>query len=303
MYPYSPDISSFYKVSDLTDEQVAELLDESILIVPAVSAGNVPQLAADLLLHSLGLRLVGRLSDLYVYPFAGPRDTPDGAATVNGGGISTAVEVFAGSGLTVVQVRSPPLPGQRRRFVEETLLPFVRNFRFAETLAIASSNAALRESLQGPRYQLLTPPVGIKKDTKAAADAAGLGSGNGSNDGDATTAALSARLAKLSLALDTPPEPAPASLEGLPESGIALDLLTAVAAAGGKICAPLIYVYEGDNFGDAHEFADRVAAAAGIDIAATKAALPTPGRWTQPVSWQWVYGKSVPVGLEEGLYS
>ncbi|KAF5100672.1 hypothetical protein D0Z00_001184 [Geotrichum galactomycetum] len=289
-------MSSLYKVSDLTDEQVAGLLNDSILIVPAVSAGNVPQLAADLLLHSLGLRLVGRLSDLYVYPFAGPRDTSVSAAS---GGISTAVEVFAGSGLTVVQVRSPPLPGQRRRFVDETLLPFVRSFRFAETLAIASSNAALRESLQGPRYQLLTPPVARNNDTRAAT-AAGSGS---SDDGDVTTAALSARLAKLSLALDTPPKPAPPSLAGLPESGIALDLLTAVAAAGGKICAPLIYVYEGDNFGDAHEFADRVAAAAGVDVTAIKTALPTPGRWTQPVSWQWVYGKSVPVGLEEGLYS
>jgi hypothetical protein len=289
-------MSSFYKVFDLTKEQVAGLLNDSILIVPAVSAGNVPQLAADLLLHSLGLRLVGRLSDLYVYPFAGPRDTPVTGAS---GGISTAVEVFAGSGLTIVQVRSPPLPGQRRHFVDETLMPFVRSFRFAETLVIASSNAALRESLQGPRYQLLTPPVAHNNDNRI-----GTSEGSGSsNDGDVTTAALSARLAKLSLALDTPPEPAPASLAGLPESGIALDLLTAVAAAGGKICAPLIYVYEGDNFGDAHEFADRVAAAAGVDVAATKAALPTPDRWTQPVSWKWVYGKSVPVGLEEGLYS
>lgn len=292
-------MSTFYKVPDLSDQEVAALLNDSILIIPAVSAGNVPQLAADLLLHSLGLRLVGRLSDLYTYPFAGPRDSSVNAPEASRVGISTTIEVFSGSGLTIVQVRSPPLPGQRRRFVTETLLPFVSSFRFAETLAIASSNAALRESLHGSRYQLLTPRV----ISTASSGAAGDGSGNDSSDLDAAAAALSSRLAKLSLALDTPLAQAPASLEGLPESGIALDLLTAVASEGGKICTPLIYVYEGDNFGDAHEFADHVAAVAGLDVAATKATLPEPGRWTQPVSWQWVYGKSVPIGIEEGLYS
>lgn len=176
--------------------------------------------------------------------------------------------------MTIVQVRSPTLPGFRRKFVSDTLIPFIKQFEFSETIALGSSNAALRESMQAPRFQLLHPPQ--------------------------TT--LSERLSKLSL--DTPLSAAPLNLSHLPESGITLDLLEEISLLPvGKVCAPVLFVYEGDNFGDAHEFADKVATVLGLDVKSSKANLPTKGQWTQPVSWQWVYGKSVPVGLEEGLYS
>ena len=158
--------------------------------------------------------------------------------------------------------------------MSETLIPFITQFNFSETIALGSSNAALRESVQSPRFQLLHPPQGT----------------------------LSERLSKLSL--DTPLSAAPVSLSHLPESGIVLDLMEEISALPvGKVCAPVLFVYEGDNFGDAHEFTDKVASVLGLDSEAVKANLPTKGQWTQPVSWQWVYGKSIPVGLEEGLYS
>lgn len=182
--------------------------------------------------------------------------------------------VFHANGITVVQVRSPTLPGFRRKFVKETLIPFITQFNFSETIALASSNAALRESVQSPRFILMHPPRG----------------------------SLSERLSKMSL--DTPLAEAPPSLSQLPESGIVLDLLQEISALPvGKVCAPVLFVYEGDNFGDAHEFADRAASLLGLDSEAVKAKLPIKGQWLQPVSWQWVYGKSIPIGLEEGLYS
>lgn len=261
----------FIPVPSIPIDEITSSLTNSILVIPAVSAGNVPQLTADLLIYSLGLKLVGRLSDEYLYPFAGPRDAPAGVETT---GISTAIEVFYGNGITVVQVRSPTLPGFRRKFVTATLIPFITQFDFAETVALASSNAALKESVQTPRFILMHSPQG----------------------------SLSERLAKISLA--APTAEAPPSLEYLPESGIVLDLLEEISALPvGKICAPVLFVYEGDNFGDAHEFADQVASVLGLDGEAIKAKLPTAGQWTQPVSWQWVYGKSIPIGLEEGLYS
>lgn len=264
-------MSPFKPVATLSLDEITKLLTDSILVIPTVSAGNVPQLTTDLLVYSLGLQLVGRLSDEFVYPFAGPRDAPAGVKT---SGISTAVEVFSGNGITFIQVRSPTLPGFRRKFVTATLIPFINQFKFAETIAIASSNAALRESVNSPRFILMHPPQ----------------------------TSLSDRLAKISL--DAPMAEAPPSLDYLPESGIVLDLLEEITSLPiGQVCAPVLFVYEGDNFGDAHEFADQVASVLGIDSNAIKASLPTPGEWTQPVSWQRVYGKSIPVGLEEGLYS
>lgn len=81
--------SPFMPVPGIAAEDISKDLNNSILVIPAVSAGNVPQLTSDLLIYSLGLKLVGRLSDQYLYPFAGPRDAPEGVAT---SGISTPVE-------------------------------------------------------------------------------------------------------------------------------------------------------------------------------------------------------------------
>lgn len=85
---------------------------------------------------------------------------------------------------------------------------------------------------------------------------------------------------------------APLSPVELPESGFTLDALVEIAALQGpsisgqststgkptlaKVCAAVIYVYEGDNFYDAHEFADRLAAVCGLDVSAVKSALPQP---------------------------
>lgn len=82
-------MSNFSPVPELTVADIESTLKDSILIVPAVSAGNVPQLTADLLIYTLGLKLVGRLDDTYVYPFIGPRDGPEGSDL---SGISTALE-------------------------------------------------------------------------------------------------------------------------------------------------------------------------------------------------------------------
>lgn len=81
--------SPFIPVSGISASEIVKLLHDSILTVPTVSAGNVPQLTTDLLIYSLGLKLVGRLSEQYLYPFAGPRDAPEGVST---SGISTPVE-------------------------------------------------------------------------------------------------------------------------------------------------------------------------------------------------------------------
>ncbi|VVT58010.1 uncharacterized protein SAPINGB_P005992 [Magnusiomyces paraingens] len=308
----------FYPALGKSLEDVQKTLNGSILVVPTVSVANVPQLAIDLLIHSLGLTLVGRLSDKYLYPFAGPRDAPSlpTPTTPISSGISTAIEVYNSPklNLTVIQLRAPPLPNCRRAFVRSTLAPFVSQFKFSETIVAGSSNAALSEAVPPPRFKL------FHKKSGPSADLAGVDS-------------LSSRLAGLSIGKDLAGEmasEAPLSPVELPESGFTLDALVEIAALQGpsisgqststgkptlaKVCAAVIYVYEGDNFYDAHEFADRLAAVCGLDVSAVKSALPQPPKkrhatgeeppkWVEPLSWQGVYGKEIPIGLEEGLYS
>lgn len=148
------------------------------------------------------------------------------------------------------------------QFVESTLLPFINTYKFSETLVLGSSNAALRESVTSPRYLLLSAPTG----------------------------SLSERLAQLSLDTSEPPPDA----YYLPESGITLDLFAKVSEQKGKICAPVYFAYEGDNFEDAFKFATEVIKVLGKDEIT---------EWIKPVSWDRVYGKGIPLGLEEGLYS
>lgn len=57
---------------------------------PIVSLANVSQLASDLVLHSLQMQLVGRLTSRYHIPVVSPRDYVEGQEVP--AGLSTPVE-------------------------------------------------------------------------------------------------------------------------------------------------------------------------------------------------------------------
>lgn len=304
----------FFPVFGSSLEDVKTQISNSILIVPAVSVGNVPQLAVDLLIYSLDMKLVGRLNEEFVYPFSGPRDSPsillsDSSNSSKHTGISTAIEVFNSKslGITVVQVRSPTLPNCRRKFVQNTLVPFIKLFNFSETVIAGSSNAALSEVIPAPRYKVFYQES--SSDNNAVASQSPFQS-------------LSKRLSELSLSggeISSSLSKAPTPASKLPESGIVLDALQGIATSSEKACAAVLYVYEGDNFIDAHELADNIVSLVGLNINEIKKKLPTPktknqnsasavgisnsGKWIEPLSWNGVYGKEIPIGLEEGLYS
>lgn len=61
----------------------------STLIIPSVSIGNVPQLAIDLLVHTLHIPLVGYLTSPYLVPCAGTRE---GCSAFGEGGIACPLE-------------------------------------------------------------------------------------------------------------------------------------------------------------------------------------------------------------------
>lgn len=285
----------FYPVAGLSAKEVTDLVSDTILIVPSVSVANVPQLAIDLLICTLDLQLVCRLPEDYVYPFAGPRDLPATGSTKNpkDSGITTALEVFTSKthGISVIQVRSPTLPGCRNRFILNTLLPFIKASNFSEVIIAGSTNSALSEIIPPPKYKLF-----YENHT------------NGDLNEQEQEAvkkydSLSTRLSNLSIASDKfPTSEAPNNPDKLPESGIVLEALTAIAKAGLKVVAAVIYVFEGDNLLDAKDLADELAALVELDVKAAKDDKQKL-QWIEPISWSYVYGKEIPIGLEEGLYS
>ncbi|WFC93578.1 hypothetical protein MBRA1_000199 [Malassezia brasiliensis] len=112
------------------------------LVLPVVSVGSVPQLAVDLLIHAPELQCarVASLDGAECVPFVAPSE--DGSATA---GVYTALDVYQapGSGLVIVQQRSPVLKSHKTHFAQR-LKAWIEQAGFAEVLILASMDAAFR---------------------------------------------------------------------------------------------------------------------------------------------------------------
>lgn len=200
------------------------------IVLPTVSTGNVPQLALDLLIYTYGFKLVKSLGDEYLYPFVGPLD---GLELPLGQGLTTACQLFQLDNIALIQLRSPPLPGRKLKFIEG-----IKSQIDGKVLIAGSANAGMQlENLDRLRIAQYT------KDT-------------------------------------IPPV--------LPESGYAVDAVKALDAE-----AIVLFTYEGDNIGNAKELAVVLAQKLGLPSKPLK----------QPLSWTRVYGKDIPLGVEQGLYT
>ena len=242
-------------------------LTNSTLVIPAVSAGNIPQLTVDLLIHTYKAKFIGRLDDKYLYPFAGPRDEYENEQS--GTRISTPLEIYyvetQDQRLTILQMRSPTLPGLKLRFVQETLIPFINQNEFSQIIMIGSSNAGLMMKQNGSQSQKFSR-IQLYSDS------------------------VENQLAGLKLASENNIRPIP---DTLAESGIVKDVLKQCKSPTCLCCGIVMFAYEGDNFSDAEELCDYVIGILTIEK----------HEWIRPKSWKRVYGREVPVGLEQGLYS
>lgn len=235
-----------------------------LVIIPAISAGNIPQLAVDLLIHTLGAQRVGVLDDKYLYPFAGARDYVDKDIKSSDSctGITRAAEIYEKDNITLVQLRSPPIPGMQWQFVQNTLFPYLNAQGFTDIIIATSSNAGLVE-------QHLIPADRLKLYSNSEI--------------------LCHRLASLSVS------PPGTQQFPLAESGYTKDILRhAHELSADNVSALVMFSYEGDNFEDARTMASELVKAAGLTV---------PSVWITPKSWQGVYGRTIPSGLEQGLYS
>ncbi|EGW32966.1 uncharacterized protein SPAPADRAFT_60298 [Spathaspora passalidarum NRRL Y-27907] len=260
-------MSSFISIAEGTQPD----LSSTTLIIPSISIGNIPQLAIDLLIHTFSFAKVGSLDDLYVYPFASPVDYSKTPVP----GISRAIEVYhcPELQLTLVQQRSPILPSYTDVFVKETILPFIKAFKFARVVVLDSSDAGLVEHVHAGGIEVYTTEVLLSKS-----------------------------LESLKLSHETQELQELEAQEQQKHSNYVRSLLKAFnlpridknVEVNVDFMVLVSFVYEGDNFYDAEKLADKLGEVL---------RLKKVDRWTRPVSWFGAYGdKPVPDAVEEGLF-
>ncbi|ODN76005.1 hypothetical protein L202_05965 [Cryptococcus amylolentus CBS 6039] len=231
------------------------------LIIPAVSLGNVPQLTADLLISTLGLKRVGFLGNGdTVAPFAGVGE--------NGEVATGGLEVYGqeGSELYVVQQRSPTLKTKKDEHVS-VISEFAQGNEFGFVLVVTSLDSAHQDDVQLlTPYQHILPPTIVSSVPPIIQRIKNL--------------------PPLSLAISQPsfgPRSTSRYPPFLPAAGLTRRLLSAFSEDQKKIShgAVTAWCVEGDNRGDARGLAGIVLGVLGIandvDI-------------REPASWEGLFG-------------
>lgn len=239
--------------------------DGATVIIPAISLGNVPQLAVDLLIHTLDCKLVQQLDDFYLYPFISPVDYPVKANVSPKPGVLKPLEVYwdQKTKTAIIQQRSPVIGQFMDRFVDEVVLPFINPF--SRVFVLDLSDAGLFE--KNKQIDLIH-----SDDLSQLVGSLSLSDEGLPQHGESPLSDFTKSLQRATVS-DTKPSGTLASFD-----------------------VYLSYVYEGDNLGDAADLAKRVCGdVLHVDILSTE--------FITPVSWQGVYGsRPMSNAMEDGLY-
>ncbi|KAL0956350.1 hypothetical protein HGRIS_002500 [Hohenbuehelia grisea] len=226
------------------------------IIIPVVSCANVGQLAVDLLISSLELRVVGVFNARYFIPVVGRREDSEE-------GITTPFELYGRDGvdIVVIQQRSPAL--KKLAFIE-ALLDFVRSSGFAAALFLAGVDLSNRTDSQMmmPTYYVHPP-----------------------NAPPLANSPLSS-LSQLPLQTYTSPVfqhphgvPDDAPIPFIPGGGLTRRILSSLPSGWPIPTAALLhFVFEGDNRADAQLLAAVASKVAKLDGQIQQ--------WKQPTSWK-----------------
>ncbi|CAO3686185.1 unnamed protein product [Rhizopus stolonifer] len=125
-------------------------LKRSTLILPMVSIGNVPQLTADLFIHTFGLERVGFLDTDTVIPVSSSRE--DNQQT----GSTVPIEVYQTQcrQWTCIQQRSPTMKGKRHGYVED-LVQFASEFDRVILMTSMDASSRLDSQINSVPFRVL----------------------------------------------------------------------------------------------------------------------------------------------------
>lgn len=134
---------------------------EFSLILPAVSVGNVGQLAVDLLISTLALPQVGYIYTECFVPMTGSNPyagTADDAVELS---INAEVYSLSEKKLAVLQIRSPVLQNKSKEF-RHMILSWIKQSGFSKVVLLSSSHAYQcddQQLLGTPLRYLMTPDL------------------------------------------------------------------------------------------------------------------------------------------------
>lgn len=142
------------------------------LILPLVSTGNVPQLATDLILHSLSseFEFVKTLDSSFLHPFVGPLDYSlhEGEPILYRKShptmkYSSALELFVNDkmDLYVIQQRTPIIQGYLNNFITDVIVPLINELKVTN-VTIMDSYGSLDENVIARNIK---PPSGVMIDS------------------------------------------------------------------------------------------------------------------------------------------
>lgn len=260
--------------------------DSSTLILPALSIGNVGQLAVDLLVCSTKGERIGYLDDPNVLPCIGN----DAYVGTSLGELALSLEAYGSSTnkLTLVQQRSPVVKG--------TMVEFAKNLAdFAA--ASGKKHIVVLSSLDFGRWRTIDTSSGLQIYYLSNANVDGT-------DGECD------RLGFKRLQDYDPAQRGWSHLSSLAEKNAELDddmpfeddevededyfsslpfaaLFTCFKAKGLKVTCLLCYCSEGDNIPEAFQLAEGACKLLGLNPDNLDG---NGGKWIIPHSWQSVYG-------------
>jgi hypothetical protein len=254
------------------------------LIVPAVTVGNVGQLAVDLLLTIPSATHIGRLhaSDLL------PVVCPAPAAPAHRTALVSALELYALSPtLLLLQQRSPPAPARAPAYAA-ALASWARAVGCDRIVVLASANAAGRRDAQLLSSLTLSPtarvryaattaaraPGGLAADARSRCNFAPMEGVMRTDDEDAGwSPGASGDDTKVEADVVDGKGKVPAFLPTIRRGAFVRSMLELCESANAdskdvpaELIALLLFVHEGDNSDDACVMASAVAHLLGIDV-------------------------------------
>uniref|UniRef100_A0A8W7PNE0 Proteasome assembly chaperone 2 n=1 Tax=Anopheles coluzzii TaxID=1518534 RepID=A0A8W7PNE0_ANOCL len=154
-------------------------------IVPSVSVGNVPQLAADAVIETLQLEPIGLLWSPALVPIVG---APAFEHTGGSDAITTTAELYVSQEkkLLVLQLRAPLVGPLRQTFLDE-LGDFVRDQKFSHAILLSSCFSHEKFDIRtGPfryvaneQYEAQSPDAAHLKDDRWTKHSGGVIHGGG----------------------------------------------------------------------------------------------------------------------------
>lgn len=158
---FLPLVGQLLKMTDSTSIKFVsgysfDTIKNSLLLLPSISVANVPQLTADLLLHTLSFFKVGTLNDEFLYSFVSPVDY---LATVERPqGVSFGLELYycEDKNLTLVQQRTPVIAGFHEEHLEKVIWPVIEQAQFQNVVLFHLLDAGLVENILPGTLQVYT---------------------------------------------------------------------------------------------------------------------------------------------------